>query len=132
MVAPPLTYFCQAQQDLGSQKPSSQAGQHLLVTNLPSTEFPLECVSQDSAASQNYDLKIKLSVEFAEEGECWDGLWGEMWVPFIYSFLLCDLLEARVYLYCPGNHWAFQKNHLKLDVTEFLKQPLLENTLAVN
>ncbi|KAF2988150.1 hypothetical protein EK904_013684 [Melospiza melodia maxima] len=66
--------------------------------DLPSTEFPLQCVSQDSAASQNYDSKIKLSVEFAERGECW---------------------VKHVYLYCPGSHWVFQKNHLKLDVTEF-------------
>lgn len=131
VVAPPLTLFLSGPAGPGQPK-AKFTGWPASACQRPPQHWVCTGVSQDSASSQNYDLKIKLSVEFAEEGKFWDGLWGEMWVPFIYSFLLCHLLEARVYLDCPGNHWAFQKNHLKLDVTEFLKQLLLENTLAVN
>lgn len=116
LVLPPLTSIKHSR-TVCSQMPNSQAGQHLLVRgDFPSTEFSLECLR---TLCFIIALWLKNRIEC---GVCWGRrvlsvFWGEH---VGFSYLLMSLLR-NVYLYCPGNHWAFlfSKNHLKLDVTEF-------------
>lgn len=116
LVLPPVTSIKHSR-TVCSQMPNSQAGQHLLVRgDFPSTESSLECLR---TLCFIIALWLKNRIEC---GVCWGRrVLGVFWGRHVsFSYLLMSLLR-NVYLYCPGNHWAFlfSKNHLKLDVTEF-------------
>lgn len=63
-------------------------------------------------------------MEFAGGGQCWVFWLGES-VGFFYLLLPLDMsfVRSMCTFIAPATTGLFSKNHLKLDVTEFLKQP---------